>query len=138
VGIREAVRVGAGRCEYRLLHEPEHEIDGSGGYEHVGDRLRPLSVGGRMRNALLHVQLGAEARREPGEKLRSLGLRRADLEMRSSRPAERARAEERTAEVGGRAAAASDDALWRAAEWSVRTVENAGPVEHCVCLPRAL
>jgi hypothetical protein len=59
VGIREAVRVGARRCEHRLLLEAEDEIDGSGGYEHVGNRLRPLGVGGRMRDALVHVQLGA-------------------------------------------------------------------------------
>ena len=82
VGVREAVGVGARRREHGLLLEREDEVDGAGGHQDVGDRLGSLGVGGRVRAPLLDVKLAAEARRERGEEARSVGLGRADLEVR--------------------------------------------------------
>ena len=48
VRVGEPVRVGAGRGEYGLLLEPEHEVDGAGGDQDVGDRLGSLGIGGRV------------------------------------------------------------------------------------------
>ena len=125
VGVREPVGVGARRGEHGLLLEREHEVDGAGRHQDVGDRLGSLGVGGRVRAPLLDAELGAEAGRERGEEARSVGLGGADLEVRVARAAERSGAEQRAAEVGGRAAAPGDDAVRRTAERPVGAVEDA-------------
>src|ERR1700757_3714912 len=82
-----------------------------------------------MRGALLDVERPTEAACDVGEIAGSFGLRRADLEVRVSRAAQRSRAEQGTAEVGRRATAAGYDALWRPVERAVRAVEDAGSVQ---------
>ena len=119
VGVREPVGVGARRRKHGLLLEREHEVYGPGRHQDVGDRLGSLGVGGRVRAPLLDVQLAAEARCDPGEEMRPVGLGSADLELRAPRPAERSRAEQCAAEVRGGTATPGDDAVWRPAERSV-------------------
>ena len=138
VGVREAVRVGARRREHRLLLEREHEVDRAGRDEHVGDRLGSLRVGDRVRAALVDAELAAEPRGDGGEEARAVDLGRPDLEVRVSRAAERAGAEQRAAEVGGRAAAPGDDAARRTVERPVGAVEDAGTVQRRVGVLRAL
>ena len=93
VGVRKAVGVGAGCREHSLLLEYEDHVDGADGDEDVCNRLGSLGVGGRVRSPLLHMELAAEARRERSEEARAVRFGRADLEVRSSRAAEGARAE---------------------------------------------
>jgi hypothetical protein len=84
------------------------------------------------------VELAAEACRELREEARAVGFGRPDLEMRTPRAAQRSRAEQRAAEVGGGTAASGDDAARRAAERPVGAVEHAGPVQRRVSILRAL
>src|SRR5205814_2164974 len=97
VRVGEPVRDGAGRGEYGLLLEPEHEVDGAVGDQDVGDHLGSLGIDGRVRAPLLHVELAAEPRRDAGEEAGPIGFGGPDLEARGSRPAERPGTEQRPA-----------------------------------------
>ena len=116
VGVGKAVGIGTRRREHSLLLEREDQIDGARRDQDIRDRLGSLCIGSRVRAPLLDVELTAETGDECREEVRPAGFRGPDLEVRSSRPAERPGAEQRAAEVGGGAAAPSNDPARRTAE----------------------
>ena len=137
VGIREPVRVGARRGEHCLLFQPSTRSTAP------QPRARPRSprFPSRRRWRARRAPERAARRRDAVRARRGSGAFRlggADLEVRVSRPAERARAEQRAAEVGSRAAAPGDDALLGAAERTMGAVENAGAMQRRVRLLGAL
>src|SRR5581483_5526571 len=67
-----------------------------------------------------------------GEEASPVGFGRPDLEVRASRPAQRPRAKECTAQIRSGAATPRDDALLREPERPVRPVEHAGVEERRV------
>ena len=77
-------------------------------------------------DAELEPLVGCESRQERG----ALRLRGSELEVRRSRPAERAAAEQRATQVRTTAAAATDDAAWRARERRQPRAEDTGFVEN--------
>ena len=84
----------------------------------------------RVRRALGGRELDALGACEPREERGRLGRRRAQLEVRRAPERQRARAEERAAQVRGAAAAARDDSARRPLERRVTPIDDAGGSEH--------
>ena len=85
-----------------------------------------------MRSALDDPQLRTDARRNGGDEVRSFRFGSTNLEMRIARAAQRAGAEQRTAEIRAAAAAPAENTLRRVLERAVRGIEDAGAVQDLV------
>src|SRR5918995_1549426 len=108
VGVREAVRAALRRGDDGVLVERQDGVARAGVCEHVGDGLGALRVRDGVPAAVDHGE-----RRKGREELRALERGRPDLEMRGPRPAERAAAEQRSAQVRTAAARSADDPFRR-------------------------
>ena len=113
------VRVGkaVGACASRGhdcgFLKGEHGVARARGNEHIGDRFRPFCVRDRVSTPIEHGERRSLASRDLGDELRAAERRRAELEMRCTRPRQRAAAEEGAAKVGGTATCARDDSPGR-------------------------
>jgi hypothetical protein len=132
VCVREPVGVGTDGGEHRALLEHEYDVGRTGCDERVGDRLGALRIRNGMTSAVEDMEHRALPRGHVGEEARASELRRADLEVRVTRAAQRARAEKRAAQVSAATAAAGEHALRRALERPLRRVEHAGAVQRRV------
>src|SRR5205807_3285175 len=103
VRVRQPVRAPAGRSHDRGFLEGEDRTAGTGGDEHICNRLRSLRVRNSMRTALEDAEPRSLACGDVRRELGTSRRRRPYFEMRRARARERAGAEKSAAEVGAAA-----------------------------------
>src|SRR5207244_12611361 len=106
VGIREPICPRASRAHHRGFLKGEHGVARPGGDEDVRDRLRSLRIRDCVTDTIEHGELRALSRRDLRDEVSSGRRGGAKLEMRRARAAERAAAEQCTAQVGNAATSA--------------------------------
>jgi hypothetical protein len=129
VGVGKAVGAGASTSHDGALFEEEHSLARAGKREDVRDRLHPLRVCDRVPFAVEDAEVPALLRRDPCDERCALSPGASDLEVRRAWTAKRPCAEQCSAEVGGAAAGAGDDAPWRVFQRTEARTENPGFVQ---------
>src|SRR3954447_1020674 len=115
-----------------MLLEAKRRVDRPGDDEQVADRLMALRVGDRVVAALGDRHPYLLACSHVRDEARRVDAAGSQLEMWVTRPGERARAEERAAQIRAAAAGAPDDPFRRHSQRSARAGEDAGLAQGLV------
>lgn len=129
VGVRKAVGAGASTSHDRALLEDEHRLTRAREGEDIRDRLHPLRVCDRVPFAVEDAEAAAFLCRDSSDERRALSPGASDLEVRRAWTAKGSSAEQCSAEVGGTAAGAGDDAPRRVLQRAEARADNPGFVQ---------